>query len=126
MHELVPLAGTLLRHVGPPSAVIPPAFALTQPLPLLFLSGLAPGIVLDKCPRKSTLPDVDGVALIAAPHWGPWLAGLCYGSSLVGVSSSVPPSFTASSPFVRRPLHFLSLSWSLSLSGPGPQAILIS
>ena len=39
---LVPSLGTLVGQVGPPRAVIPPAFALTQPVPLSFLSGPLP------------------------------------------------------------------------------------
>ena len=78
---LVPSSGTLVGHVGPPRAVIPPAFALTQPLRLFFASGLAPGIPLGIRAGESTIPDVDGAALTAAPSsdcpgWGPWLQGL--------------------------------------------------
>ena len=81
MQGLVPSPGTLVGHMGLPRAVIPPAFALTQPLGLLFLSGLGPGIQLDIRPGESVIPDVDGAALTVAPFsdrssWGPWLQGL--------------------------------------------------
>ena len=81
MQGLVPSPGILVGQVGPPRAVIPPAFALTQPLPLCFLSGLVPGIVLRVCPGESRIFDVDGTTLIITsprdrPSWAPCLQGL--------------------------------------------------
>ena len=78
---LVPSPGTLVGRVGPPRAVIPPAFALVTPLRLFFTSGLAPGIPLGIRPGERTIPDVDGAVLTAAPSsdrpgWGFWLQGL--------------------------------------------------
>ena len=131
MQGLVPSLGTLSGHVGLHRALIPAAFALTQPLQLFFASGLALGIPLGVPPGKSTTPDTDGAALIAAapfyrPSWEPWLQGQRYGASVVGVSSSAATSLNASPFFLHRLLPFLSLSLSLSLFGLGPQAVLIS
>ena len=82
MQGLVPSPGTLVGPRGPPRAVIPPAFALTTPLRLFSLSGLFRGIL--PCIRlgELTIPDMDGVVLIAVPpsdrrSWGLWLQGLC-------------------------------------------------
>ena len=74
---------------------------------------------------------MDGATLIAAPpcepaSLGAWLQGLCKGAWVVGVSSSAASSCTASPFFLHRPLPFLFLSLALSLSGLGPQALLIS
>ena len=81
MQGLVPSPETLMRHVGPSRAVVPPAFAVNQPLQLLFTSSLAPGIPLRVRPGESTIPDVDRAVLTAAPSShrpgpGPWLQWL--------------------------------------------------
>ena len=81
MQVLVPSLGTSVGPLGPSRAVIPPAFALCQPLGLFLLSGSVPGIPLGVFRGELTIPDMDGTALIAAPpwdrtSWGPWLQGL--------------------------------------------------
>ena len=78
VQELVLSLETLVGHVGPPMAVITPAFALNLPLRLFFSSGLAPAIPLGIRRRELTIHDVDGTRLTPTPpsnhpSWGPWL-----------------------------------------------------
>ena len=73
--------GTLVGSKDPLRVLIPPARALTQPLRLLSLSGVVPGLLLGEHAGESKLRDVDGAVWTTAqfldcPSWGRWLQRL--------------------------------------------------